>query len=141
MLQDFLSTPPLRQVMTSKDHKAWILPVGLAGELGTPKAYEAYTRVADIVENTVAGTTLTANLTGPAATVADLTDVGERDRLLIELATAIMVLLILLIIYRNPVTMMLPLITIGISLVTAQGVLAGARPTGSGASRTRRSCS
>jgi RND superfamily putative drug exporter len=31
MLQDFLSTPPLRDVMTSKDHKAWYLPIGLAG--------------------------------------------------------------------------------------------------------------
>ena len=36
-----------------------------------------------------------------------------------------MVLVILLIVYRNPVTMLLPLITIGISLATAQGVLAG----------------
>ena len=80
MLQDFLSTPPLREVLASKDQKAWILPIGLAGELGTPQSYAAYTRVADIVNNTVAGTTLTANLTGPAATVADLTDIGEKDR-------------------------------------------------------------
>ena len=86
MLQDFLSTPPLREVMTSKDHKAWCLPIGLAGELGSPQVHEAYSRVADIVKQTVAGSTLTAHLTGPAATVADLTDVGrarsasDRDR-------------------------------------------------------------
>ena len=36
MLQDFISTPELRQVLVSQDAKAWILPVGLAGELGTP---------------------------------------------------------------------------------------------------------
>ncbi len=78
MLQDFVSTPPLRPVLTSKDHKSWVLPVGIAGELGTPKAHAAYLRVADIVKHNLAGTRLTANLTGPAATVADLTAAGER---------------------------------------------------------------
>ena len=124
MLQDFLSTPELRQVLVSKDSKAWILPVGLAGELGTPESYNAYTRVSDIVDHAVAGTTLKANLTGPAATVADLTVAGAKDRLPIELAIAVLLLLILAIIYRNPATMMLPLITIGASLLTAQGVVA-----------------
>ena len=47
-----------------------------------------------------------------------------RDRLPIELAIAVLLLLILAIIYRNPATMMLPLITIGASLLTAQGVVA-----------------
>ena len=36
-----------------------------------------------------------------------------------------MVLLILLIVYRNPVTMLMPLITIGVTVATAQGVVAG----------------
>ena len=31
MLQDFISTPELREVLVSKDSKAWMLPVGLAG--------------------------------------------------------------------------------------------------------------
>ena len=54
MLQDFVSTPELREVLASKDSKAWILPVGLAGELGTPESFASYTRVSDIVEHTVA---------------------------------------------------------------------------------------
>ena len=124
MLQDFLSTPELRQVLASQDGKAWILPVGLAGELGTPESYGAFTRVSDIVDYAVAGTSLKANLTGPAATVADLTAAGAKDRLPIELAIAVLLLLILAVIYRNPATMMLPLITIGASLLTAQGVVA-----------------
>ncbi len=124
MLQDFLSAPPLRDTLQSKDGKAWILPVGLAGELGTPKSYEAYNRVAAIVDRTLAGTSMTAHLTGPAATVADLTDAGAKDRLPIELAIAVGLLLILTIIYRKPVTMLLPLITIGASLMIAQGGIA-----------------
>jgi RND superfamily putative drug exporter len=134
MAQDFLSTPPLREVLVSKDHKAWLLRVGVAGELGSPQSYAAYLRVADIVKQTVAGSTMTANLTVPAATVADLTDVGGRNQIHIEIAMVIMVLVILLIIYRNPVTMLLPLITIGVSLVTAQAVVAGLAELGLGVS-------
>ena len=47
MVQDFFTTPQLRPFLTSKDKTTWVLPVGLAGELGTPRAYESYNRVAD----------------------------------------------------------------------------------------------
>lgn len=40
MLQDFISAPPLREFMASKDGKAWILPVGIAGDVGSPQSYE-----------------------------------------------------------------------------------------------------
>jgi len=133
MLQDFVSAPSLRPVLTSGDHKSWVMPVGIAGELGTPRSDAAYKRVAGLVKQTVkqtlehspAGTQLTANLTGPAATVADLTVAGERDRIPIELAIAVLVLAVLLVVYRNPLTMLLPLIAIGISMVIAQAVVAG----------------
>ncbi|MGO9654898.1 MMPL/RND family transporter [Mycobacterium sp.] len=135
MVQDFVSTPPLRSVVTSEDHKAWVLPVGVAGELGTPRSYAASNQIGDIVKRAVAGTPLTANLTGPAATVADLTVAGDRDRLPIELAIAVLVLIVLLVVYRSAVTMLLPLITIGLSLVIAQAVVAGySQLTGSGVS-------
>jgi RND superfamily putative drug exporter len=125
MVRDFLTAPPLQEALTSKDNTSWIVPVGLAGELGTPTSYGAYTRVAGIVKHAVAGSALTAHLTGPAATVADLTEAGEHDRLPIELAIAVLVLAVLLVIYRNPVAMLLPLMTIGMSVVTAQAVVAG----------------
>src|SRR6202045_4119275 len=139
MVQDFLSTPPLRSVVTSADHIAWVLPVGVAGELGTPQSYAAFNRISDTVKHAMeqapAGTHLTANVTGPAATVADLTVAGDRDRLPIELAIAVLVLIVLLVVYRSAVTMLLPLITIGLSLVIAQAVVAGyAQVTGSGVS-------
>jgi putative drug exporter of the RND superfamily len=125
MLQDFVSMPPLRSIVTSKDDKAWVLPVGVAGELGTPRSYAAFNQIGDIVRHVVAGTPLTANLTGPAATVADLTVAGDQDRTPIELAIAVLVLIVLLVVYRSAVTMLLPLITIGLSLVIAQALVAG----------------
>ncbi|OBI50937.1 transporter, partial [Mycobacterium sp. E796] len=139
MLQDFISTPPLRSVVTSQDHKAWVLPVGVAGELGTPQSYAAFNHIADLVKRTMQqappGTHLTVNVTGPAATVADLTVAGNRDRLPIELAISVLVLIVLLVVYRSAVTMLLPLITIGLSLVIAQALVAGySQLTGSGVS-------
>lgn len=123
-VQDFLGTPQLREVLTSKDNQAWYIPVSLSGELGSPRGFEAYTTSAEIVDKAVDGSTLTAYVTGPAATVVDLGVVSERDVHIIEIATAAMVLAILLIIYRRPVTMLLPLLTIGVSLVTAQCIVA-----------------
>jgi putative drug exporter of the RND superfamily len=135
MLQDFVGTPPLRSALTSKDGKAWMLPVGVAGELGTPRSYAAFNHISDIVGHTVTGTPLTAHLAGPAATIADLTGAGEHDRLPIELAIAVLVLIVLLLVYRSAVTMLLPLITIGLSLVIAQAVVAGySQVTGTGVS-------
>ena len=59
-------------------------------------------------------------------------DISERDLHVIEIGTTVLVLLILLMVYRNLITMLVPLVTIGISLATAQGVLAGAGRAGPG---------
>ncbi|WP_395308893.1 RND family transporter [Mycobacterium sp. AMU20-3851] len=125
MIQEFIGTPALRSTLTSKDEKSWVLPVGLAGALGTPQSYSSFKAVSETIAQTTAGGPLEVQLAGPAATVADLTVAGENDRLPIEIAIAVMVLLVLLIVYRNPVTMMVPLVGIGMSLVIAQAVVAG----------------
>ena len=44
-VQDFLGTPQLREVFTSKDNKAWYLPVNLVGALGSPAGRVAYQHV------------------------------------------------------------------------------------------------
>src|ERR1700743_3482704 len=134
MLQDFIHTPALREAMTSKDHKAWYLPMVLSGGVATPELHEAFGRVADIVKKSVAGTTLTSNLTGPAATGDDLTYIGIRDMHWIHASVVIMVLIILFLIYRNPLTMMLPLITIGVSVGVEQSIVSGVAELGLGVS-------
>jgi RND superfamily putative drug exporter len=79
-LQDFITTPPLREILVSKDNKAWLLPVNIVGELATPKAIASTKRAIRTVQDTVAGTSLQAYTTGPAGTFNDLNDIGERDR-------------------------------------------------------------
>jgi len=124
MVQNFVSQPPLRDVMESKDHQAWFIPVGIAGELGSPTSNDAYQRVVATVNQTVAGSALTVHMTGLTATVAEREEIGLRDLRVIETATLIMVLLILIMVYRNVFTILLPLVTIGISQAAATQVVA-----------------
>ncbi|MDH6195954.1 RND superfamily putative drug exporter [Mycobacterium frederiksbergense] len=134
-VQDFVNTPQLRPFMTSADKTTWVLPVGLAGELGTPRAIDSFNRVSGIVERSTAGSPVTVHLIGPAATAADLTIAGQHDRLPIEIAIAVLVLAVLLVVYRSAVTMLLPLVTIGSSLLIAQALVAGfSQLTGAGVS-------
>jgi RND superfamily putative drug exporter len=124
-LQDFITVPPLREILVSKDNKAWLLPVNIVGELATPKAVASTKRAIRTVQDTVAGTSLQAYTTGPAGTFNDLNDIGERDQITIEVVTVVVLLVILLVVYRNVLTMLLPLITIGVALLAAQGIVAG----------------
>lgn len=134
MVQDIFTTPQLREVLEAKDHKAWILPVVIAGSLDTPQGYDAYHRVGELIHRTVGDGDLNATLTGPSATVADLTDVGDADMGRIEIATAALVLVILLLVYRNVVTMAIPLASIGLCLWTARGLVSALTQVGLGIS-------
>ena len=124
-VQEFVTAPPLREILASKDNKAWNVPINIAGEIIAPETQAAYQHVAEIVKKTLAGSTLTAHYAGPVAIAADLTEIGQRDMHVIEIGTGLLVLAILFFIYRNIVTMLVPLATIGLSVVIAQGVLAG----------------
>jgi RND superfamily putative drug exporter len=123
--QDFISIPELKQVMTSQDKKAWQLPVSLQGTMGVADGQEAYRNFVKVVKDATANTSLTANVIGPAATFDDLNEIGVRDQHVIEIATVVIVLAILIIVYRNLVAMILPMLMIGVSLVVAQQVVAG----------------
>lgn len=129
-VQDFISTPPLRQLMVSNDNRAFYLAVTLKAPPGSPESSQAYQRISQIVKQTTAGSALTAHVTGQAAIVGDMSIVTTRDMHIIEIATALLVLGILLMIYRRPVTVLLPLITIGISVGLAQGVVSALTTVG-----------
>ncbi|WP_264991433.1 MMPL family transporter, partial [Mycobacterium kiyosense] len=116
-------TPELRQMLESKDKKAWNLPITLPGAEAAPETQAALANIRAIIEKTVKGTTLSASLSGGVATASDVQKLGESDVQIIEVGTIVSVLVILIIVYRNLVTMLLPLATIGVSIGGAQGVL------------------
>lgn len=123
--QDFINIPELRQVMQSEDGKAWTLPVSLAGVMGTGPGQEAYRNAIETVHRATEGSTLKVDVVGASATFDDLNAIGVRDQLMIEIATVVTVFTILVIVYRSLVAMLIPLITIGFSMLVAQQVVAG----------------
>jgi len=132
--QNFVQIPELRQVMTSKDHKAWQLPVSLTGNMGTGPGQAAYRNAMELAHKTVAGSDLKFNVVGASATLEDINEIGIHDQHLIETATGLLVFSILVIVYRSLVAMLLPLATIGVSLVVAQQVVAALGLVGLGLS-------
>jgi RND superfamily putative drug exporter len=133
-VQDVLTTPALRPLMVSADNKTFYLAVNLIAPAGSPDSSQAYQRITEIAKRSTAGSLLTADVTGQAAIAADLSIVSARDMHMIEIATALLVLVILLVIYRRPVTVLLPLITIGISVASAQGAVSALTQIGLGVS-------
>ncbi|AFM16467.1 putative RND superfamily drug exporter [Mycolicibacterium chubuense NBB4] len=125
MVQDLLADPTTKGHAISADGKAWFLPVGIAGTLGDPKATEAVDAVRAGVASAFAGTPTTAHVTGPPTTFHDQIATGERDAHIVSIATAAIIALILLLVYRSVFTALLPLLVIGVSLVVARGILSG----------------
>jgi RND superfamily putative drug exporter len=133
-VQDIVSTPALRQLMVSADNKAFYLAVTLRAPVGSPQSSQAYQRITETAKRSTAGSPLTAHVTGQAAMVGDMSIVTARDMHNIEIATVLFVLIILLVIYRRPVTVLVPLITIGMSVASAQGAVSGLAQLGLGVS-------
>ncbi|WP_353620032.1 RND family transporter [Mycobacterium sp. ELW1] len=131
-LQDFVRTPELKEVMTSKDGKAWNLPVSMTGTMGAPDGQESYRHVINTVQDAAKGSSLQVNVVGGASTIEDMNVIGARDQHMIEVATVGLVFSILLLVYRSLIAMLMPLITIGISLVVAQQIVAGLGELGLG---------
>ena len=122
-VNDLLADPVTKAQALSADEKAWYLPVGVAGTLGDPTAAESVKTVRSIAADVFAGSSTTVQVTGPPATFSDMIASAEHDLLLISIATAAVIAVILLIVYRSVFTALLPLLVIGLSLAVGRGVL------------------
>lgn len=123
LVQDLLADPTTKARALSNDGKAWFLPVGIAGTLGDPKSAASVDAVRAKVSSAFGGSSTTAHVTGPAATFHDQIASAEHDLLIISAATAALIALILLLVYRSLLTALLPLLVIGVSLAVGRGVL------------------
>lgn len=119
------SNPMVRGQVMSEDGKAWILLVGLVGELGSPTTLGSLTVVRDVVEQTYAGADTVAKVTGPTATLGDLAVTSVADIRIVGAITMGLIALILLAVYRSVFTAVLPLVVLGVSITVARGVVAG----------------
>ncbi|WP_433680997.1 MMPL family transporter [Nocardia sp. CA-119907] len=85
---------------------------------------DAVEKLRDALQEQVQGTDLKAGVTGQAAQMLDQTESSAQGMAIIGIATVVLILVLLLIIFRSPVIALLPIIIIGAISSTVGGLIA-----------------
>ena len=123
-IQDFWSDPLTAPGAQSNDGKAVTVQVNLAGNQGELLANDSVDAVRKIVDSTPAPPGVKAYVTGGAALAADLHSSGDKSMAKVTLTTVAVILIMLLFVYRSPITVFLLLLTVGVQLSAARGMVA-----------------
>ena len=108
----------------SADGKAVYAQLNLAGNQGTTLGQDSIAAVRNIVAQTPPPPGLKVYVTGPAALASDMQHAGDRSILKMTVIGAVIIFVVLLLVYRSVVTVVVLLITVGIELFAARGIVA-----------------
>ena len=108
----------------SADNKAAYVQLNLAGNQGTTLGHESVAAVRDIVNRTPPPPGVKVYVTGPAALVTDMVHSGDKSILKITALSVAIIFVMLLLVYRSVITVVLLVVTVGIELGTARGIVA-----------------
>ncbi|HBK38525.1 MAG TPA: hypothetical protein DDZ31_01075 [Actinobacteria bacterium] len=113
--------------LPSEDGKALLVNISVNSDRGAERIEDGEFAFAEITNTirdyAVSFDTLQINVTGPGGFLADLIKVfGAIDGALL-LATAVVVAIILIFVYRSPVLWLIPLISAGFALAVASGIV------------------
>ncbi len=122
-VQDFWGDPLTAAGSQSPDGKAAYVQVFLSGNQGEALSLESVDALRDIIEKTPAPPGIHAYVAGSAAQIADQFEVGNEGTLLTTVSTIVVIALMLLLVYRSPVTMILALITVLVEMAAARGIV------------------
>jgi RND superfamily putative drug exporter len=123
-MQDWVQQPKLRTVLISHDHRATYIPLGLASDIGSAQSIADVKWLRGITNSVSRSPTTRLYVTGDPATITDLNDAVDSTSKRITVISLLALLAILIAIYRRPVTILIPLATIGVAVVCTRGVLA-----------------
>ncbi|MGV0602462.1 MMPL family transporter, partial [Mycolicibacterium pulveris] len=121
-VQDFWGDPLTAAGSQSPDGKAAYVQVFLAGNQGEALSLESVDALRDIIAETPAPPGIHAYVAGSAAQIADQFEVGNESTALVTLLTVGVIAIMLLIVYRSPVTMIVALITVLVEMAAARGI-------------------
>jgi putative drug exporter of the RND superfamily len=123
-VQDFWGDPLTAAGSQSPDGKAAYVQVFLSGNQGEALSLESVDALRDIIAKTPAPPGIHAYVAGSAAQIADQFEVGNESTVTVTLLTVGVIAVMLLIVYRSPVTMILALVTVLIEMSAARGIVA-----------------
>src|SRR5246127_511761 len=108
----------------SSDGKAAYVQLNLAGNQGTTLGQESVAAVRNIVERTSPPPGVKVYVTGTARAVAGTQHSGDRSILKMTVIGALIIFAVLLLVYRSVITVVLLLVTVGVELFAARGIVA-----------------
>ncbi len=118
----FFQDPDLKEVLLSRDGQAMLMPVDFS-----TSSYDAVTNEAiEIIREHIEEgrpEPLTVYFTGSAAIGRDMFAAVNESTDTTTIVTIVLVILVLLLVYRSPIAMLVPLITVGLAALVARGVL------------------
>lgn len=121
---DLWADPLTETFAVSGDGRAATVMLRLAGVLGTTPAAEAVQAVRAVVHTAAPPAGLEVSVTGPGATIVDEFTAIDRQMLMITAVTIGLILVLLLMVYRSPVSAFIPLFSVGLALGVARPVAA-----------------
>ena len=122
-VQDYISHPEFKDAVVSKDGKALYIPIGLKAPVGTPSSDEDAAFLRQLM-NEGRPADLATYLTGDTAIIADYQTSITKSVSQTTVITLMLLIVILLVIYRSPVTPIIPLTTIGIAIMVVRPIVA-----------------
>lgn len=108
----------------SPDGKLVALQVSFEGQAGDPDADDAVPRVRDDARKALDGTGLRSGLTGNASILVDTDSAYDDAENIITIATVIVIVLTLGLVFRSPIIAVVPIVVIGIVYLAVRGVTA-----------------
>ncbi|OBG70650.1 hypothetical protein A5714_07075 [Mycobacterium sp. E2462] len=108
----------------SPDSKAVYVQMNLAGNQGTTLGQDSVEAVRQIIAHNPPPAGLSAYVTGPSALISDMQHSGDRSILKMTMIGALIIFLVLLFVYRSVLTVIMLLITVGVEVFAARGVIA-----------------
>jgi putative drug exporter of the RND superfamily len=108
----------------SADSKAVYVQMNLAGNQGTTQGQDSIASVRDILAKNPPPPGINAYVTGPSALFSDMQEAGDRSILKMTAIGAAIIFVVLLFVYRSILTVILLLITVGIEVLAARGIVA-----------------
>lgn len=108
----------------SPDGKATYVQLNLVGNQGTAAGDESVAAVRNIVDRSSPPPGVDVYVTGSTPLISDMQHSGNRSILKITAVTVAIIFTMLLLVYRSVITVIVLLITVGVELAAARGVVA-----------------
>ncbi|OBH16211.1 RND family transporter [Mycobacterium sp. E3247] len=108
----------------SDDGKAVYAQINLAGNQGTTLGQDSIAAVRNIIAHSTPPPGLKVYVTGPSALLSDMQQAGDRSILKMTAVGALIIFVVLLFVYRSIFTVVLLLVTVGIEVLAARGIVA-----------------